>query len=134
VTKLRCCFLETGGSQRRFRELSVPRSIVFRSMRIFLIACCVIGVVVPYWFALPFFLIHGPNFRLFVEEIFATRISSFFAADLIIASVVFLTWSRRDARDKNIKGWWLVLVSNFVVGLSLALPLYLLKRLDSTAC
>jgi Terpene cyclase DEP1 len=134
VTKLRRCFLETGGSQRRFRELSVPRSIVFRSMRIFLIACCVIGVVVPYWFALPFFLIHGPNFRLFVEEIFATRISSFFAADLIIASVVFLTWSRRDARDKNIKGWWLVLVSNFVVGLSLALPLYLLKRLDSTAC
>jgi len=99
-------------------------------MKIFLIVCCVIGIVVPYWFALPFFLIHGPNFGLFVEEVFATRISSFFAADLIIASVIFLSWSRRDARDKNIKGWWLVLVSNLVVGLSLALPLYLLKRLD----
>jgi len=102
-------------------------------MRTFLIVCCVVGIVVPYWFALPFFLIHGPNFPLFVEEIFATRVSSFFAADLIIASVIFLSWSRREARDKSIRGWWLVLVSNLVVGLSLALPLYLLKRLDAAA-
>jgi Protein of unknown function DUF2834 len=100
-------------------------------MKIFLIVCCFVGIVVPYWFALPFFLIHGSNFRLFVEEMFASRISSFFAADLLISSVIFLSWSRRDARDKNIKGWWLVLVSNLVVGLSLALPLYLLKRLDA---
>jgi Terpene cyclase DEP1 len=99
-------------------------------MKTFLIVCCVFGVIVPYWFALPFFLIHGPNFRLFVEEIFATRISSFFAADLLISSVIFLCWSRREARERNIAGWWLVLVSNVVVGLSLALPLYLLKRLD----
>jgi len=100
-------------------------------MKIFLIVCCFVGIVVPYWFALPFFLIHGPNFRLFVEEMFASRISSFFAADLIISSVIFLSWSRRDARDKKINVWWLVLVSNLVVGLSLALPLYLLKRLDA---
>lgn len=102
-------------------------------MKIFLIICCVAGIVVPYWFALPFFVIHGPNFALFVEEMFAARISSFFAADLIISSVIFLVWSRRDARDRNINGWWLVLVSNLVVGLSLALPLYLLKRLDRAA-
>ncbi|GAC1617683.1 MAG: hypothetical protein PVS2B2_12100 [Candidatus Acidiferrum sp.] len=91
--------------------------------------CCLAGIVVPYYFALPFFLIHGPNFHLLIEEIFATRISSFFATDLILASLVFLVWSRRDARDNGIQGWWLVLVSNLVVGLSLALPFYLLKRL-----
>jgi hypothetical protein len=102
-------------------------------MKIFLIVCCVAGVVVPYWFAIPFFLMHGAKFRLFVQEIFATPISSFFAADLIIASMIFLSWSRRDARDKKIRGWWLVLVSNLVVGLSLAMPLYLLKRLDRGA-
>ena len=102
-------------------------------MKIFLIACCVAGTVVPYWFAIPFFLIHGPNFRLFFEELFATRISSFFAADLIISSVIFLGWSRREARDKKISGWWMVLVANLVVGLSLAMPLYLLKRLDAAA-
>ncbi len=100
-------------------------------MKPYLIVCCIAGIAIPYWFALPFFLIHGPNFRLFVEEIFATRISSFFAADLILSSVIFLGWSRHEAREKKIEGWWLVLLSNLVVGLSLALPLYLLKRLDS---
>jgi Terpene cyclase DEP1 len=100
-------------------------------MKPYLVICCVAGIVIPYWFAMPFFLIHGPNFQLFAEEIFATRISSFFAADLILSSVIFLSWSRRDARDKKIAGWWIVLVSNLVVGLSLALPLYLLKRLNA---
>ncbi len=100
-------------------------------MKPYLIVCCIAGMVIPYWFALPFFLIHGPNFRLLAEEVFATRISSFFAADLILSSVIFLGWSRREAREKKIDGWWLVLLSNLVVGLSLALPLYLLKRLDS---
>ena|SRR5882672_3358694 len=100
-------------------------------MRTFLIACCVAGIVIPYWFAAPFFLIHGLNFRLFTEEIFATRISSFFASDLILSSVIFLSWSRREARARKIPGWWLVLLCNLVVGLSLALPLYLLKRLDA---
>lgn len=96
-------------------------------------ACCVAGIVIPYWFALPFFLIHGANSGLFFEELFGTRISSFFAADLIVASVIFLVWSFRDARERKIGGWWVVLLSNLVVGLSLSLPLYLLKRLESTA-
>jgi hypothetical protein len=100
-------------------------------MRTYLNLCCVAGFLIPYYFALPFFLIHGLNVRLFVEEVFATRMSSFFAADLILSSVIFLSWSRRDARDKKIAGWWIVLASNLVVGLSLALPLYLLKRHDA---
>jgi len=101
-------------------------------MRAFLMVSCLAGIVIPYWFALHFFVIHGANFNLFLEEMFGTRISSFFAADLIVASVIFLVWSRRDARERGISGWWVVLLSNLVVGLSLALPLYLLKRLDAT--
>jgi hypothetical protein len=78
-------------------------------MRTCLIACCIAGIIIPYYFALPFFLIHGPNFRLFVEEIFATHISSFFAADLILSSVIFLGWSRREARAGgwcSSPTWW----------------------------
>lgn len=101
-------------------------------MKAFLILCCIAGIVIPWWFALHFFQIHGPNFGLFVEEIFATRISTFFAADLLVASFIFLAWSWHDARKHNISGWWLVLLSNLIVGLSLALPLYLLKRLEGT--
>jgi len=101
------------------------------TMKAFLMVCCIVGTLVPWWFALPFFLIHGPNFGLFVEEIFQTRISSFFAVDLIIASLIFLVWSERDARERRISGWWVVLLANLVVGLSLALPLYLFKRLEA---
>jgi len=100
-------------------------------MRAFLIVSCLAGIVIPWWFALHFFVIHGANFSLFFEEMFATRISSFFAADLIVTSVIFLVWSLGDARERKISGWWIVLLSNLVVGLSLALPLYLLKRLDA---
>jgi len=100
-------------------------------MKTFLTLCCFAGIVIPYWFAIPFFMFHGPNFRLLVEELFANNISSFFAADLIVASVIFLIWSFRDSRERRIGGWWIVLLSNLVVGLSLALPLYLLKRSDS---
>ena len=100
-------------------------------MKTFLILCCIAGIVIPYWFAIPFFMFHGPNLRLLAEELFANNISSFFAADLIVASVIFLVWSFRDSRERRIGGWWIVLLSNLVVGLSLALPLYLLKRLDS---
>jgi uncharacterized protein DUF2834 len=99
-------------------------------MRVFLIVCCFAGVVIPYWFALPFFQIHGANFSLFFEEVFGTRISSFFAVDLIVASAIFLVWSWKDSREQRIGGWWIVPLSNVVVGLSLALPLYLLKRMD----
>jgi hypothetical protein len=42
----------------------------------------------------------------------------------------FLGWSRRDAKTHGVTGWWVVLLSNLVVGLSLALPLYLLKRVE----
>jgi Terpene cyclase DEP1 len=100
------------------------------SMKAFLVVCCIAGIAIPYCFALPFFLTHGANFSLFFEEIFQTDISRFFAADLIVASVIFLVWSLRDSRERKISGWWIVPLSNLVVGLSLALPLYLLKRLD----
>jgi uncharacterized protein DUF2834 len=101
-------------------------------MRAFLMVSCLAGIVIPWWFAVHFFVIHGANFSLFFEEVFATRISSFFAADLIVASVIFLVWSWKDSRERGMSGWWVVLLSNLVVGLSLALPLYLLKRLDAT--
>jgi len=101
-------------------------------MRAFLMVGCLAGIIIPWWFALHFFVIHGANFSLFFEEMLATRISSFFAADLIVASVIFLVWSWKDSRERGISGWWVVLLSNLVVGLSLALPLYLLKRLEST--
>jgi hypothetical protein len=73
-------------------------------MRTYLIICCFAGIAIPY-FALPFVLVHGPNFRLFVEEIFATRISCFFAADLILSSVFFSRLVAPRSPARKIDGW-----------------------------
>lgn len=100
-------------------------------MKIFLIGCCIAGIVIPYAFALPFFLSHGLNLRLLVQLAFANRVAAFFAADLVLSSVIFLSWSRRESRARKMGGWWMILLANLVVGLSLALPLYLLKRHDN---
>jgi Terpene cyclase DEP1 len=97
-------------------------------MKIFLIGCCIAGTVIPYAFAMPFFLAHGLNLRLLLQEAFANPSARFFAADLLLSSVMFLSWSRRESRSRQMEGWWMVLLANLVVGLSLALPLYLLKR------
>lgn len=102
-------------------------------MKIFLIGCCIAGIVIPYAFALPFFLAHGLNLRLLLQEAFANPAASFFAADLLLSSAMFLSWSRRESRARNIQGWWMILLANLLVGLSLAFPLYLLKRLDRGA-
>jgi hypothetical protein len=102
-------------------------------MRIVLVGCCIAGIVIPYAFALPFFFANGLSLRLLVEQAFANRIAGFFAADLVLSSMMFLSWSRRESRARNIQGWWMILLANLLVGLSLALPLYFLKRLDRAA-
>lgn len=102
-------------------------------MRILLIASCVAGIVIPYALVLPFFLDNGLNLRLLVELAFTNRVAAFFTADLVLSSAMFLSWSRSDARAHKIPGWWHILLANLLVGLSLAFPLYLLKRLDSAA-
>jgi hypothetical protein len=111
----------------------IADAFTFLFMRILLVGCCVAGIVIPYAFALPFFLAHGLNLRLLIEQAFANRVAAFFTADLVLSSVMFLAWSRRDAAAHKIPNWWFVLVANFIVGLSLAFPLYLLKRLDTAA-
>lgn len=48
----------------------------------------VIGFIVPYYFFISFLMLHGLDPRLFIRELFGTRISTFFAVDLLISCVV----------------------------------------------
>lgn len=97
-------------------------------MKTFLAILCVIGVLGPFYFVFPFFMEHGLNLELFIELLWANRVSQFFAIDLVISSIAFIVWSYQDARKLKLKYWWAVLISNLCVGLSLALPLYLWMR------
>jgi Terpene cyclase DEP1 len=87
-----------------------------------------IGFVVPYFFFLSFLATHGPDGKAFLQELFGTRISTFFAVDLLLSSVVFVRFLRREAARHSIGSWWIYLVALLAVGLSFALPLFLGAR------
>jgi len=89
---------------------------------------CVIGTVLPYSQFLPFVVEHGLNLRILIQQLFATRSSSFFALDVLVSSVVLVVFVRVDARRLGIKARWAPIAALLTVGVSLGLPLYLYMR------
>lgn len=73
-------------------------------------------------------LAHGLDLRLFVEQLFANRVSAFFAMDVIVSSVVlwFFVWI--EGRREGVKRLWAPIAASLAVGVSLGLPLFLYLR------
>jgi hypothetical protein len=87
-----------------------------------------IGFLVPYAFFVAFLAGHGLDGKAFLQQLFGTRISTFFAADLILASIVFVRFLRGEAARMGLAPAWPYLVALLAVGLSFALPLFLAAR------
>jgi len=88
----------------------------------------IIGFIVPYYFLISFLLSHGLDARLFLRQLLGTPISTFFAVDLVIASLVFLPFLKQEADRHSVKHSWVYVIALFTVGLSFALPLFLWAR------
>ena len=86
------------------------------------------GFAGPYYFLISFLIAHGLAGRIFLEQLLANRISTFFFVDLLIASIAFIVYLPREAARCSIKRWWLYLFALLTVGLSFALPLFLFIR------
>ena|ERR1051325_330131 len=89
---------------------------------------CVAGTALPYSQFFPFLAEHGFNVRLFVEQLFANRISSLFGYDVIVSSVVLWAFVLTEGRRQRMKHLWIYLICNLAVGVSLGLPLFLYMR------
>jgi uncharacterized membrane protein len=92
------------------------------------LALAVIGTVLPYSQFIPFLRENGLDARLFVEQLFATRIGSFFGMDVIVSSVVLWVFVRAEGRRLGMRHLWAPLVAILTVGVSLGLPLFLYLR------
>jgi len=101
-----------------------------KNLRAFYVAAGILGTVIPWLFFARFFIHNGLNLPLVVQSLFVNGVAGGFSADVLISIIVFLVWSFSDAKKHNIQNWWLVLPACFMVGLSLALPLYLILKLD----
>jgi len=89
---------------------------------------CVAGTVLPYSQLVPFLRERGFDFRLFVEQLFANRISAFFGWDVIVSSLVLWVFVVVEGRRANLRHLWAPIVANLIVGVSLGLPLFLYMR------
>ncbi|KJH72988.1 DUF2834 domain-containing protein [Aliterella atlantica] len=97
-------------------------------LQITYLTLCILGIILPYSQFVPFLVEHGLNIQLFVEQLFANRVSSFFGMDLIISSLVFWVFVSWEGSRLEMKNLWVYVVSNLLVGVSLGLPLFLLMR------
>lgn len=60
-----------------------------------------------------------------IQAMFANRISSIFAIDLLFTVLVFLGWSFWLSKTQKIRGWAWVCFTTFLFGLAGAFPLFL---------
>jgi hypothetical protein len=89
---------------------------------------CLIGALLPYWQFVPWVFEHGMNLSLFVRELFVNRISAFFGMDVLVSAVVLVVFMRIESTRLNIRRRWLPVLAVLLVGVSLALPLFLYMR------
>ncbi len=94
---------------------------------------CILGMLLPYWQFVPFLLEHGLDMRLFFDQLFANHISGFFAMDVLVSSLVLWTFVVFEGKRSKAKHLWAPIAANFVVGVSLGLPLFLYMRESALA-
>ncbi|MBT30667.1 MAG: hypothetical protein CMO01_13490 [Thalassobius sp.] len=75
-----------------------------------------------------FLVTSGLDVQLFVEQLFVNYISTFFALDLIISSIAFILFVVVDSKKIQLPSFWIYILINLLMGLSVALPFYLYKR------
>ena len=89
---------------------------------------CVIGGVLPYSQVLPWIATHGLDLSLFFQELFATRVSGFFALDVIVSATGLVIFILSEGHRLDLSPLWLPVVATLLVGVSLGLPLFLYMR------
>ena len=104
--------------------------------RNFYLVWCVLGLVLPFSQFVPWLLEHGLNVTLLFCELFANRISAFFAMDVIVSAIVLICFIQSEGKRLRVRFLWLPTVGTLIVGVSFAFPLFLFLRqltLDRTA-
>lgn len=89
---------------------------------------CIAGTLLPYSQFIPFLREHGLDLQLFLEQLFANRISGFFGWDVIVSALVVWVFVSIDGRRDQVRGLWAPILAVLTVGVSLGLPLFLYLR------
>src|ERR1044071_3295863 len=94
---------------------------------LYLIAA-ILGAVLPLSQLVPFLATHGLDMRVFFQQLFQNHVSGFFGLDVIVSSFVLWLFVFSEGQRRGMKNLWIYILCNLVVGVSLALPLFLYSR------
>jgi len=98
-------------------------------LRYLYLAFAVLGLVVPYSQLVPWIMEHHAlNMPLFVRDLFANRISAFFALDVIVSAVVLISFIQIEGKRLGMRLLWLPTIGTLLIGVSLGFPLFLYQR------
>ncbi len=90
---------------------------------------CLLGLLLPYSQFVPWIIEHHAlNMPLFMRDLFANRVSAFFALDVIVSAIVLLVFIQSEGRHLRMRLLWLPMLGTMFVGVSLGLPLFLYLR------
>ena len=89
------------------------------------LALALLGAVVPYSQFLPWLRLNSLNLHLFVQQLFANKISSFFALDLLLTAVVLVGFFRRSGAHHRVHHLWIPIIGTLLIGPSFGLPIFL---------
>lgn len=92
------------------------------------LALCVAGVALPYSQLIPWLALHGLDLSLFFQELFLTRIGSFFAMDVIVSALALFVFVWLEGRRLAMSYLWLPVLATILAGVSLGFPLFLYQR------
>jgi hypothetical protein len=97
-------------------------------MRRLYLVLAFLGTAVPYSALLSFLREEGPSPSAFVAQLFATDVSAFFGWDVILSSFAVIAFVLVEGRRLGMEKLWVYVAANLIVGVSLALPLFLYVR------
>ena len=92
------------------------------------LAPCVVGTALPVSQLIPFLREHGLDVQLLIAQLFGNPISSFFGLDVIVTTVVLWVFVAVEGRRAGVRHLWAPIAASLLVGVSLALPLFLHLR------
>lgn len=88
----------------------------------------VVGFVAPNVILVEYFARNGTSFGQYFGDWVGTLPATQLTVDLGICAVVFIVWSWWEGRRIRLRAWWVTIPATFLVGLCLAVPLFLLLR------
>ena len=99
----------------------------FKIQHLYLLLC-VFGFLLPYSQIIPLILEGNMSVQLMIEQLFANRVSTLFAFDLLVTATVFIVFAVHEGRKLNIRHLWLPFLTTILVGASFGFPLFLYLR------